>query len=228
LKRTLIVTGASRGLGRYIAEKASVDGWHVVGVARKPFSAETFETRVCDISDFEAVKALFGPFRRSNEFFGLINVAGIASMNLVLTTPPATMEKIVRTNLLGTIYCSQAAAKILARRKQGRIINFSTIAVFLAIKGEAVYASSKAAVETFSRIFAREMAEHHITVNTIAPGPIDTDLIAKVPKAKITEIVSRQIIPEMAQPADVYDIVCLLLSKKGAWITGSVIPVGGV
>ena len=115
----------------------------------------------------------------------------------------------------------------LLRRKTGRIINFSTIGVPLAIKGEAIYVASKAGVEGFTRTFAREMAPHGITVNAIAPGPIETDLIAKVPKEQIGEIVSRQIITRQATPEDVFEIVSLLLAPGSAMISGQTINVGG-
>jgi 3-oxoacyl-[acyl-carrier protein] reductase len=183
----------------------------------------------CDVADFAGVEAAFRFVRAEakNSFFGLVNAAGIASMNLVMMTPPETMVRLIGVNLLGCMYCSQQGGKLLARRGSGRIINFSTIAVPLALKGEAVYAASKAGVETFSRAFAREMGDHGVTVNCIAPGPIDTALIAKVPAANIERIVSQQIITRKAEPDDVWDTVSLLLSAAAGMVTGEVLHVGG-
>jgi 3-oxoacyl-[acyl-carrier protein] reductase len=148
-------------------------------------------------------------------------------MNLAVTTPPATAQAIVATNLLGTIYMCQAFAPLMMRRKSGRIVNFSTIAVALGLKGESVYAASKAGVEAFSRAFAREVADFSIAVNCVAPGPIATDLLRGVSANQIAEIVKRQIQPRQMAAADVCDVVELLLDPRSASLTGQVFHVGG-
>lgn len=225
---TVIVTGASRGLGRYCAEQLLARGYRVVGLGRKPPTDASFETRVADVSDPASISAAIGDLRRDKNLYALINAAGIASMNLVLTTPENTIRKIIETNLLGTIYCCQQIAPALIMRGSGRIINFSTLGVPLAIKGEAIYVASKAGVEGFSRAFAREMAPHGVTVNTVAPGPIETALISNVPRNKITAIVNQQIIQKQGQPEDIWNIISLLLSKESSMISGETIHVGGV
>src|SRR5687767_14164410 len=224
---TIVVTGASRGLGRHCAERLHQGGYRVIGVGRTPPSDAPFEFVAADVSDAAGITEALKTFRRDPSMYGLINAAGIASMNLVMTTPAETVQRIVATNLLGTIYCCQQIAPALLRRKTGRIINFSTIGVPLAIKGEAIYVASKAGVEGFTRTFAREMAPHGVTVNAVAPGPIETDLIAKVSKEQIGEIVSRQIITRQATPEDVFEIVSLLLAPGSAMISGQTINVGG-
>lgn len=224
---TAIVTGASRGIGRYCAERLAASGYRVVGLSRNPDPAAPFESIACDVADPAAVAAAFHPFRRDPTVYLLINAAGIASMNLLVTTPTETIRRIVETNLLGTIYCCQSVMPAFVRRKEGRIINFSTIAVAIALKGEAVYAASKAGVEGFSRTFAREAADYGVTVNTIAPGPIDTALIAKVPVDKIDAIVERQIIQRKSTPEDVWNMISLLLRPESNAITGEVLHVGG-
>ena len=225
--RTMVVTGASRGLGRYLCGRLVEAGYAVIGLARNSDPLPGVRMISCDVGDPDAVAAAFSEVKRSKNLYGLINAAGIASMNLVLMTPPETIERIVRVNLLGTIYCSQQAGRLLARRRNGRIINFSTIAVPLALKGEAVYAASKAGVETFSRAFAREMGDHEVTVNCIAPGSIDTALIAKVASEKIDRVVARQAIARKAGPEDVWNIVSMLLSPQASMVTGDVLHIGG-
>jgi 3-oxoacyl-[acyl-carrier protein] reductase len=225
--RLILVSGASRGLGRTIAEALTADGFQVVGLARHPQGDESWDMRPCDVSDADQVAATFKEFRGNKNLWGFVNAAGIASMNLVLTTPAATFSRIVQTNLIGTMLTNQAAGKLMARSKQGRIINFSTIAVPLGLKGEAAYVASKAGVEGFTRAFAREMADFGVTVNAIAPGPIDTDLIRNVDQDKIAAIVARQIVPRKAVPQDVANIVRMLLDPKADMISGQIINVGG-
>lgn len=159
--------------------------------------------------------------------FALINAAGIASMNLVVTTPSETVRRIIETNLLGTIFCCQQLAPALIKRGSGRIINFSTLGVPLAIKGEAIYIASKAGVEGFTRVFARELAPHGITVNAISPGPIDTALIAKVPKDNIAAVVKQQIIQRQGTPEDVWNILSMLLRPESSMLSGQTLHVGG-
>lgn len=223
----IIVSGASRGLGRAIAERLHARGEPVLGLARQAAEAP-FPMLACDVSDADAVKAAARHVKGLRQpVRALVNAAGIASMNLALTTPAATAARIVTTNLLGTIYCCQQFTPLMVRNKAGVVLNFSTIAVALGLKGESIYAASKAGVEGFSRAFAREMADFGIRVNCIAPGPIATDLIQGVPDAAIERIVSQQIIPRQHQAGDVCDLVELLLDARGASLSGQVLHVGG-
>lgn len=223
---TVVVTGASRGLGRFCAEQLHEAGYRVVGLGRSRVEAP-FEMRTADVADSESVAAALKDLRREPSLYALINAAGIASMNLVITTPAETVRRIVETNLLGTIFCCQQIAPALIKRGTGRIINFSTLGVPLAIKGEAIYVASKAGVEGFTRVFAREMSPHGVTVNAIAPGPIDTALIAQVPKENVDAVVKQQIIQRQGTPQDVWNIVSMLLKPESAMVSGQTIHVGG-
>jgi len=224
---TIIITGASRGLGRHCAEQLASRGYRVIGLGRTAVTGTAFEMRTADVSDPASVAAALRDLRRDSSVYALVNAAGIAAMNLVVTTPSATVRRIIETNLLGTIFCCQQIAPSLIKRGNGRIVNFSTLGVRLAIKGEAIYVASKAGIEGFSRAFAREMSPHGVTVNTIAPGPIDTALIAKVPKESVDAVVRRQIIQKQGTPEDVMDILALLLSPESGMISGETIHVGG-
>lgn len=226
MRRTLLVTGASRGLGRAIADRAMAAGYDVIGLARSAAEAP-FPIHACDVADAAAVKAVAASLPRETLLWGVVNAAGIASMNLALMTPAATVHKVIATNLMGAIHVSQAFAPALVRAKGGRIIHFSTIAVPLGLAGEAVYVASKAGVEGFSRTFAREVAGFGVTVNCIAPGPIDTDLIAKVPAEAIDRIVRRQVVQRKGTPDDVWNVAAFLLSDAAGMISGQVLSVGG-
>ena len=224
----IIVTGASRGLGRAVTERLIDSGQEVLGLSRE-IEDSPFNSIACDVSDYEEVKSVAIELKKGKkEISGLVNAAGIATMNLAVTTPPSMTQKLIQTNLLGTIHCCQIFAPLLIRKMAGSIINFSTIAVALGLKGESIYAASKAGVEGFSRAFAREMADFNIRVNCVAPGPIKTDLLKGVSDEQIDAIVSQQVLRKMFLPRDVCDLCEFLLSSKSSSLSGQVLNVGGV
>jgi 3-oxoacyl-[acyl-carrier protein] reductase len=224
----IIVTGASRGLGQAITERLIERGEEVIGLARNT-SGLKINAIECDVSDYASVKNASKEVKRMKKpVKAFINAAGVASMNMAVTTNESTVQKLIQTNLVGTIYCCQLFAPLMLRQKQGSFINFSTIAVALALKGESVYAASKAGVESFSRTFAREMADFNVRVNCIAPGPIRTDLLRGITDSQIEKITSQQIIPKQFQKSDVCDLVELLLDEKSASLSGQVLNLGGV
>jgi 3-oxoacyl-[acyl-carrier protein] reductase len=224
---TVIVVGATSGLGLEIRNSLRMNGFRVVSISRR--SLDDPEHFSCDITNFLALKQVYSALLKSNaKIYGLINCAGIASMNLALTTPDSVTERILAVNLQGTIFSNQIFAPLLIRNGGGRIINFSTIAVHLGLAGESVYVASKAGVEGFSRSFANEMAKFDITVNCIAPGPIKTNLLKGITDQQIKDIVNRQIIKKVMNPSDVSNLVNLLLSESSENLTGQVLSLGGV
>ena len=223
----IVVTGASKGLGRAICDRLIEKNIDVFGLARNVEDVP-FASMSCDVSSYESVKVVVQHLKKEGfKVTGLVNAAGIASMNLAVTTPQSVAQKIINTNLLGTIYCCQLVAPLMLRNKQGSIINFSTIAVALGLKGESIYAASKAGVEGFTRSFAREMADFNVRVNCIAPGPIDTSLLKGITAEQINKIVSQQIIPKQFNPDSVADLVELLLDSRSDSLSGQVLHVGG-
>ena len=224
----IIVTGANRGLGEAITEKLIDKGEEVVGLTRS-VSRLKIKTIECDVSNYASVKNASKKVKQLKmPLKAFINAAGVASMNMAVTTDEKTVQKLIQTNLVGTIYCCQLFAPLMLRQKYGSFINFSTIAVALALKGESIYAASKAGVESFSRTFAREVADFNIKVNCIAPGPIATDLLRGISDDQIEKITSQQIIPKQFQKSDVCDLVELLIDKRAASLSGQVFNVGGV
>ena len=224
----VIVTGVSRGLGQAIAQRLVERGEEVLGLARNT-SGVKIKAIECDVSDYASVKNASKEVKRMKKpVKAFINAAGVASMNIAVTTDESTVQKVIQTNLVGTIYCCQLFAPIMLRQKRGSFINFSTIAVALALKGESVYAASKAGVESFSRTFAREMADFNVRVNCIAPGPIRTDLLRGITDAQIEKITSQQVIQKKFEKSDVCDLVELLLDEKASSLSGQVLNVGGV
>jgi 3-oxoacyl-[acyl-carrier protein] reductase len=223
----IIVTGASKGLGRAICDRLISKGMPVFGLARN-IDNIPYPSMACDVSSYEDVKAVVQRLKKDRaKVDGLVNAAGIASMNLAVMTPSIVSQNIINTNLLGTIYCCQQIAPLILRNKAGSIINFSTIAVALGLKGESIYAASKAGIEGFTRSFAREMADFNVNVNCIAPGPIDTNLLKGITSDQIQKIVSQQIIPRQFTPDAVSDLVEILLDRRSRSISGQVLHVGG-
>lgn len=224
----IVVTGASRGLGRAICERLLQIGVPAFGLARNT-DGLSFPSHACDVASPESVRAALDAVRSTGaQLEGLINAAGIAAMNLAVFTPPDQAKRIIGTNLLGTIYCCQAFSPLLIRRKSGTIINFSTIAVPLALRGESIYAASKSGIEAYSRVLARELSDFNISVNCISPGPIKTDLLIGVSTDQVSTLVRQQIIQRQFTPADVSDLVEVLLDPRSKSISGQVLHIGGI
>lgn len=226
-----VITGASRGLGLFLAQHYTQAGHHVVGCSRgeAALSHERYTHVSMDVrleSDVtRAIAAVRGQFGRVDH---LINNAGIASMNHALLTPGRTVEAILQTNVAGTFNMIREAAKLMQRRKWGRVVNMVSVAVPLQLEGEAVYAASKAAVISLTSILARELAPFDITVNAVGPPPIDTDLIRGVPKDRIDSVLARQAIHRLGEFADVANVVDFFLRPESAMVTGQTIYLGGV
>jgi 3-oxoacyl-[acyl-carrier protein] reductase len=224
----IIVTGASKGIGFAICERFQGLGLQVLGIARSVENLP-FPAIACDVSDYASLKSISKSLHKGdNKVTALINAAGIASMNLALTTPPSVTSKIIEVNLIGTIFASQAFAPLMIRQRYGQIINFSTIAVSLSLKGESIYSASKAGIESFTKSLARELSAHEIRVNCVSPGPIETDLIQGVPQSKINEVVSRQVVQHKMSKSDVCDVIEILLDSRSKSITGQILHIGGV
>ena len=226
--KKIIVTGCSSGIGYFLAENLIQSGYKVIGLARnEPKEKYSFDFEKCDIRNFGSVKNFFSKVKKDKDIYGLVNVAGVASMNLLISTPEETINNIINTNLIGTIYCIKEAIPCFVRSKEGRIINFSSFAVKIGLQGESVYVASKAGVEGFTRSIARELAPFNITVNCISPGPIQTKLTSKVPSSYINKIVQQQIINKQSTKEDIFKSVKLILNPESDKITGENFVIGG-
>ena len=224
----IIVTGASRGLGKAICERLAEKGEDVVKLVRSIEEVDK-SAIVCDVTNYSSVKIAAREIKKIKKpLKAFINAAGVASMNMAVTADKSTVQKLIQTNLVGTIYCCQLFAPLMLRQNYGSFINFSTIAVALALKGESIYSASKAGVEAFSRSFAREMADFNVRVNCIAPGPIKTDLLRGITESQIKKITSQQIMTKQFKKSDVCDLVELLIDNKASSLSGQVLNIGGV
>ncbi|MCR9298793.1 SDR family oxidoreductase [Vibrio fluvialis] len=227
----IVITGTRKGLGKALAEHYLAQGHVVFGCSRQAASIEHdryvhFELDVCD--EKSVVKMVRSLRKSHGKIDVLVNNAGIAAMNHFLTTPLASAEKVFSTNFVGTFLFSREVAKLMMKQKSGCIVNYSTVAVPLDLEGEAVYAASKAAVESLTRIIAKELAPYGIRVNAVGPTPIPTDLIKTVPKNKIEELVDSQAIKRLGSESDVINVIDFFISPKSDFITGQIMYLGGV
>jgi 3-oxoacyl-[acyl-carrier protein] reductase len=225
-----LITGTSRGLGLAIAQRFLANGATVVGMSRgeKAIEHERYVHLEVDVTDeqasIEAVRTAFGVADRLDI---LVNNAGAASMNPIMLTPGSLVDRLMRINYEATFWMSREAARFMHRRSYGRIVNMSSVAVPMALEGEAAYAAAKSAIETFSRIFAREVAGYGITCNVVAPAPVPTDLIRGVPPAKIEALTRRLALGRTCTPDEVAYAVEVLARPEASGITGQVIYLGG-
>lgn len=203
-----IVTGTSRGLGRALAERLLAEGWTVHGFSREPdgWARPGFVAHAVDVGDPAAVRAAVAAVTADGATIDLlVNNAGIAAMNALLLTPPEVAAELMRVNYLGTFHCLQAAGKAMVRARRGRILNVTTVAVPLALEGEAAYVASKAAVEALTRVAARELGPHGVLVAAVGLGPVDTRLTRGVgaePLARLNARIGRPAGTTVAEAAD--------------------------
>ena len=229
--KTIVITGTRKGIGKEMADHYLGEGWQVVGCSRGEGSIEHdhYQHFALDVSDEDAVIAMARTIKTSHgKVDALLNNAGIASMNHALLTPASTVNRILQTNVVGTFLFCREMSKLMRRTNNGRIINFTTVAHPLNLEGEAIYAASKAAVESLTRILARELAELKITVNAIGPTPIETDLIRGVPQEKMDALLARQALGRMGEVRDVINAVDFYLREESDFITGQVLYLGGI
>jgi 3-oxoacyl-[acyl-carrier protein] reductase len=230
--KIILITGTTKGIGNFLANYYLEDeNNYVIGCGRSASTIhnEKYSHYQLDISNEQAVikmcKSIFNKFKKIDI---LINNAGLASMNHSLMTPGSTIQKLINTNYFGTFLMCREIGKLMSINRFGRIINFSTVAAPLYLEGELAYAASKAAVETLTRIFAKELGSYGITCNCIGPTPIDTDLIKNVSEEKIDKLILQQAIHRKADFYDVVNVINFFSSNQSSMITGQIIYLGGV
>lgn len=230
-KKIMLITGTRKGIGKYLVEYYIKQGFQVIGCSRNDvdYDFDDYKHFCLDVADEKSVKSMFAHIRKTyGQLDVLINNAGIAAMNHILLTPLDTINKVLNTNVVGTTIFCREAAKLMQRKRYGRIVNFVTVATPLKLEGESVYAASKAAVCSLTEILARELADMGVTVNAVGPTPIKTDLIRSVPEDKIKNLLKRQAIQRFGEFEDVSNVIDFFIRPESDFVTGQIIYLGGV
>ena len=238
--KTALVTGASRGIGRAIALRLAAEGARVaINYAGNVKAAEEVKAAVeaaggaailcpADISDSAAVEAMVADVVKE---FGtidiLVNNAGITRDTLLMRMKDEDFAKVLDTNLKGVFYCTKAVAKLMMKKRSGRIVNMASVVGLVGNAGQTNYAAAKAGVIGFSKSAARELASRGITVNVVAPGFIGTDMTAVLPEAVKEKTLAGIPLGKMGEPEDVANAVLFLASDQASYITGQVVNVDG-
>lgn len=234
-----LVTGASRGIGRAIAERLAASGAAVAAVARSAdglagtieairAAGGTAEAFAGSVASSEDVNRIVGEIEAKFEkVHVLVNNAGITKDGLMLRMEDDAFRDVLETNLFGAFYFTRAVGALMMRQRYGRIVNISSVAGLMGNPGQANYSASKAGLVGFTRTVARELASRNITVNAVAPGFIETDMTDVLPD-KIKEAVKDHVpMKKFGQVDDIADLVCYLSGPGARYLTGQVIAVDG-
>ena len=238
--KTALVTGASRGIGRAIALCLAAEGARVaINYAGNVKAAEEVKASVeaaggtailcqADIADSTAVEAMIADVVKE---FGtidiLVNNAGITRDTLLMRMKDEDFAKVLDTNLKGVFYCTKAVAKLMMKKRAGRIINMASVVGLVGNAGQTNYAAAKAGVIGFSKSAAKELASRGITVNVVAPGFIGTDMTAGLPESVKEKMLTDIPLGRMGEPEDVANAVLFLALDQASYITGQVVNVDG-
>ena len=237
--KVALVTGASRGIGAAIAEQLGKAGAIVIGTATSTSGAEKISARfaelgirgagkVLNVTDADSVAALL---KDVGDEFGapaiLVNNAGITKDNLLMRMSDEEWFDVINTNLSAIYRLSKGVLRGMMKARWGRIINISSVVGAMGNPGQSNYAATKAGVAGFARSLAAEVGSRNITVNTVAPGFIDTDMTKVLPEEQKQQLLSRIPLGRLGAPEEIASVVVFLASDAGAYISGETIHVNG-
>jgi 3-oxoacyl-[acyl-carrier protein] reductase len=239
-RRVALVTGASRGIGRAVAERLAADGYHAVLTYRADAKGAesavlailaaggSAEAARCDAASREEILALADRLEKEREGVDvLVNNAAVLRNGLFALMPEASWEIVLRTALDGTFHTTKAVLRPMLRRRWGRIVNLSSLAAFSGSAGQTNYAAAKGALVAFTKSLAAEVGAYGVTVNAVAPGFIETEMISFLSKEAREDFVRRIPVQRFGTPGDIAPFVSFLCSEGAAYLTGQTIRVDG-
>ncbi len=235
-KKLAIVTGASRGIGRAIAERLVADGFFVAGTATSDSGAEAisaylgengkgYKLNVADAADIENFIKITGDEYGTPAV--LVNNAGITRDNLLMRMKDEEWDDIINTNLTSIFRMSKAVLRGMMKARYGRIINISSVVGSTGNAGQTNYAAAKAGMVGFAKSMAKEVGSRGITVNTVAPGFIDTDMTKELSDDIKNALLGSIALGRLGQPEEIAHAVSFLASEQASYITGETLHVNG-
>jgi 3-oxoacyl-[acyl-carrier protein] reductase len=236
VKQIALVTGASRGIGRAIAERLADDGFFVVGTATSDAGAESISGYLSENGkgiklDVADVKSIEEVIKTVNDEFGapavLVNNAGITRDNLLMRMKDDEWDDIINTNLTSVFRMSKAVLRGMMKARAGRIINISSVVGFTGNAGQANYAAAKAGMVGFAKSMAKEVGSRNITVNTVAPGFIDTDMTRELSDDIKNALLASIPLSRLGDAKEIAHTVAFLASAGAGYITGETLHVNG-
>ncbi|AVB19521.1 MULTISPECIES: 3-oxoacyl-ACP reductase FabG [Pseudomonas syringae group] len=237
--KVALVTGASRGIGQAIALELGRNGAVVVGTATSESGAErisaTFKENgiegfglMLNVCDAESVSSVLSTIQeRVGAPLILVNNAGITRDNLVMRMKDDEWYDVVNTNLNSLFRLSKGVLRGMTKARWGRIISIGSVVGAMGNAGQVNYASAKAGLEGFSRALAREVGSRAVTVNSVAPGFIDTDMTRELPEAQRESLITQIPLGRLGQAEEIAHVVAFLASEGAGYVTGATIPVNG-
>lgn len=232
-----LVTGASRGIGKAIAEQLASQGATVIGTATSDSGADNISSYLSavggkgmclNVTDADSINAVI---KAITDEFGdvsiLVNNAGITKDNLLMMMKEDQWNDIINTNLTSIYRLSKAVIRKMMKAKKGRIINIASVVGMTGNPGQTNYSATKAGMLGFTKSLAREIGSRNITVNCVAPGFIDTDMTKELPEEQREALISQIPLNRLGDPADIAAAVSFLAAPAAAYITGETINVNG-
>ncbi|MDR1490919.1 MAG: 3-oxoacyl-[acyl-carrier-protein] reductase [Desulfovibrio sp.] len=237
---TALVTGASRGIGRCIAQTLGATGYQVyLTYASQAAQAEAVAEEIksaggrakafrLELGDAKAVTAFFASeIKDRTDLHVLVNNAGITADSLLISMKDGDFDKVLDVDLKGAFICMREAARIMIRRRAGRIVNIASVVGLTGNPGQANYSAAKAGLIGLTKTAAKELAGRKITVNAVAPGFIETDMTGALPENVRTQYLQTIPLKRFGTPEDVAGAVLFLVSDQAGYITGQVLSVNG-
>ena len=231
--KVALVTGASRGIGQAIALKLKKDGFRVLGTATSSSGVTSLEDQGIEGLELDlnssASKDAFWQDIESKEvnISILVNNAGITRDNIVLRMSDDEWQNIMNVNLNGTFYLTKKILKMMLKLKWGRVINITSTSASIGNKGQSNYSAAKAGVEAFTKSLAREVGKRNITINSIAPGFISTDMTEQNDAVNSEDLINEIPLGRFGKPEEIAHLTSFLCSEEASYITGQVLHING-
>ena len=231
--KTALITGASRGIGNAIAVQLKNEGLRVLGTATSLAGASKLEDQgiegmVLDLNSSDSKEKFWEEvINKETQISVLVNNAGITRDNIVLRMSEDEWQDIMNVNLNGTFYFSKKVLKMMLKLKWGRVINITSTSASIGNKGQSNYSAAKAGVEAFTKSLAREVGKRNITINSIAPGFIDTDMTQQSDGVSMDDLINEIPLGRFGKPEEIAHLVSFLCSEEASYITGQTIHING-